>query len=83
MTELEMRQKRQRQEAQKAEVSRFKEAEPAVCLFSRKERRDGETDGRKRWPCLLPIRAIMSDDEGETEGGRGAERMWGEGKGET
>lgn len=64
-------------------MSRFKEAEPSVCLFNRKGRRDGETDGRKRWPCLLPIRTIMSDDEGETEGGRGAEQMKREEKGNT
>lgn len=30
--------------------------------------------GGKRWPCLLSIRTIMSDDGGETEGGRGEER---------
>ena len=29
------------------EVSRFGETEPSTCLFKRKERRDGETDGRK------------------------------------
>lgn len=56
-------------------------AEPSVCLFRRriKERRDGGTDGRKRWPCLLSIRTIMSDDEAETGGGRGAEQR-GEGQ---
>lgn len=56
------------------EVSRFGETEPSTCLFKRTERRDGETDGRKRWPCLLPVSTIMSDDQGETGGGRGAER---------
>lgn len=55
-------------------MSRFRAAEPSMCLFDRKERRDGECDGRKRWPCLLSIRTIMSDDEGETEGGRGAKQ---------
>lgn len=45
----------------------------------KKERRDGGSDGRKRWPCLLSIRTIMSDDEVETGGGRGAEQR-GEGQ---
>lgn len=36
---------------------------PSTCLFNQKEGRDGETGGRKRWPCLLPIRPIMSDEE--------------------
>lgn len=60
-----------RKEAKEAEVSRFREAEPSVCLFKQKETRDEEADGRKRWPCLLSISTIMSDDEGETGGGRG------------
>lgn len=55
-------------------MGRFREAEPSICLFNRKERRDGEADGRERWPCLLSIRTIMSDDEGATEGGRGAKQ---------
>lgn len=55
-------------------MSRFREAELSICLFNRKERRDGEADGRERWPCLLSIRTIMRDDGGETEAGRGAER---------
>lgn len=40
-------------------------------MFTRAEkgRRDGESDGGKRWPCLLSIRTIMSDDEVETGGG--------------
>ncbi len=49
MTKPVMRQKRdKRREAKKAEVSRFREAEPSVCLFNRKERRDGETDEREK-----------------------------------
>lgn len=50
---------------------------PSVCLIKQKDGRDGETDGetdgKERWPCLLPIRPIMSDEEGETGGGVGAE----------
>lgn len=78
-----MRQKRQRQEAGGPE-SRGEQVEGAraIRMFIQPERKEGgETDGRKRWPCLLPIRAIMSDDEGETEGGRGAERMRRRGEG--
>lgn len=67
-----------RKEAKEAEVSRFREAEPSVCLFKQKETRDEEADGRKRWPCLLSMSTIMSDDEGETGGGWGTKQRAGE-----
>jgi len=41
-----------------------------MCLL----KREGERDGRNRWPCLLSIRTTMSDDDDEEERG-------GEGKG--
>lgn len=47
---------------------------PSACLINQKDGRDGETDGKKRWPCLLPIRPIMSDEEGEAGGSFRAER---------
>lgn len=67
-----------RKETKEAEVRSFREAEPSICLFNQKETRDEEADGRKRWPCLLSISTIMSDDEGETGGGRGAKPRAGE-----
>lgn len=69
-----------RREGKKAEVSRFRKAEPPICLFNWKERRDRDMDGREEWPYLLFIRIIMRHNEGRDRrrlGGKAQKRKEG------